>query len=473
MPEITMTVLTEIAHPYLTGNFAPVHSEDEFANLPRTGEWPAELRGTLYRNGPNPQFDPRDSHYHWFAGDGMIHAFAIADGRVDYRNRYVPTPKYRAERAAGRALFGTFGNPVTSDVRTLGKDSGLANTKIVWHGGRLLALEEAHQPFELDPLTLEGRGYRDYAGAARRFTAHPKIDPETGELVFFGYSAGKGFFNKGMVYGVADRNGVVTRLDRFRAPYPSMVHDFFVTRNYVLFPILPLVGSLARAMTGRQPFAWEPERGAHIAVMRRDAGSDTIRWFRTDPCYVFHPMNMWEEGERIVVDVMEYPRAPLFPDANGDGARPVTARLRRWTFDLAGATDDIRREDVDDASGEFPRFDERRAGLPYRHGYFVADSSGASAPKFDSIAHIDHGRGVKTVYTFANGDVPSEPVFVPRNADAAEGDGFLLAVVYRGAEDRSDLVLFDAGHVAGGPIATARLPRRVPFGFHGNWRGAD
>lgn len=464
-----MTTTLERTHPYLTGNFGPVRSEDDFADLPGAGAWPKGLNGTLYRNGPNPQFDPRDSQYHWFAGDGMIHAFSIADGRVDYRNRYVPTPKYVAERKAGRALFGTFGNPVTSDLRVIGKDSGLANTNIVWHGGRLLALEEAHQPFELDPVTLEGRGYRPYAGPAQRFSAHPKIDPETGELVFFGYSAGKTLFGKGVAWGSVDRAGAVTRLERFRAPYSSMIHDFFVTRNHVLVPVLPLVGSVGRALTGRQPFAWEPERGAHVAVMRRDAGVESIRWFHTESCYVFHPMNMWEDGARIHVDVMEYPRAPLFPDADGTPGADVSARLRRWTFDLDGDSDAIRRVDLDDLPGEFPRFDERFAGLPYRHGYFLAASGGAG---FDSIAHIDHARGTRAVHVFGAGDVPGEPIFVPRAADAPEGDGYLLVVVYRGAADRSDLVLFDASDVAAGPVAEARLPRRVPFGFHGNWRPA-
>ena len=145
-------------NPYLTGNFAPVRSEDDFADLPVKGEIPKGLRGSYYRNGPNPQFEPRDANHHWFAGDGMIHAFHVADGKVSYRNRYVHTNKYVLEHEAGRSLFGTFGNPMTSDPSVAGKDGGVGNTNIVWHGGRLLALEEGHNPFELDPVTLESRG---------------------------------------------------------------------------------------------------------------------------------------------------------------------------------------------------------------------------------------------------------------------------------------------------------------------------
>src|SRR3954471_10942795 len=118
-------------NPYLTSNFAPVRSEDDFDALPIIGEIPKGLSGALYRNGPNPQFEPRDPNHHWFFGDGMIHGFFLADGKVSYRNRYVRTPKWQLEHAAGHALFGTFGNPMLTDPSAIGKDSGVANTNIV------------------------------------------------------------------------------------------------------------------------------------------------------------------------------------------------------------------------------------------------------------------------------------------------------------------------------------------------------
>jgi carotenoid cleavage dioxygenase-like enzyme len=458
-------------NPFLSGNFAPVRSEDDFADLPVKGQIPKELRGTLYRTGPNPQFDPRDPDHHWFAGDGMVHAFNIAHGKVSYRNRYVRTPKWELEHEAGQSMFGTFGNPMTSDPSVIGKDSGVANTNIVPHAGKLLALEEGHQPFEVDAKTLAPKGYLDYSGKAGRFTAHPKTDPETGELVFFGYSAEGMPFSDQIVYGVVDKTGKVTRRDQFKAPFSSMIHDFFVTKNHVLFPVLPITMSLERAMRGQSPVAWEPEVGAFVGVMARNAGVETMRWFET--CYVFHPMNMFEDGSKIFVDVMEYPRGPLFPNADGTRGALSAATLKRWTFDLASNSNVIKREALDDMSGEFPRFDERRAGLSYRHGYFAGSSTNASDVRFDSIAHIDLKTASKVVHSFGAGDVTSEPVFVPRNAGAAEGDGFILAVVYRGNENRSDLVVLDAGDVAKGPVAVASLPRRVPFGFHGNWLAAN
>lgn len=453
--------------PYLKGNFAPMREEQSFADLPVKGALPPELRGTYFRNGPNPQFDPRDANYHWFAGDGMIHAFAIANGKARYQNRYVRTPKWQLEHEAGKALFGTFGNPMTTDPSAIGKETGVANTNIVWHAGKLLALEEAHQPFELDPQTLAPKGYLKYAGDAGRFTAHPKIDPKTGELVFFGYSAGMMPFSKNIVWGVADKNGVVTKLETFEAPYSSMIHDFFVTEHYVLIPVLPLTGSMERAMSGKPPFAWEPEKGAHIAVMKRSEGVKSLRWFTTESCYVFHPMNMYESGDTIVVDAMEYAHAPLFPDVDGVMTENASAYLTRWTLDLGAQS--VKRAKIDDWAGEFPRFDERLAGSAYRHGYFAGNSRRDGKVTFDSIAHYDHQTGARSVYQFEDGDAPGEPVFVPRGEKAGEHDGFLVTTVYRGRENRSDFVVFDAADIARGPIAAAELPVRVPFGFHGNW----
>jgi carotenoid cleavage dioxygenase len=252
-----------------------------------------------------------------------------------------------------------------------------------------------------------------------------------------------------------------------------MVHDFFVTKNYVMFPVLPLTGNLERAMNGGPAFAWEPDKGSHIGLMRRDAGVDTMRWFTTDPCYVFHPMNMWEDGDKIHADVMQYENAPLFPNVDGSAGLPASARLCRWTFDLSGNTNTITRTYIDDSAGEFPRLDERRAGLPYRHGYFAANSGNNTEVKFDAIAHIDFASGKKSQHMLPKGDAVGEPVFVPRSAEASEGDGFLVAVAYRAAENRSDVIVLDAQNVAAGPIAAATLPRRVPFGFHGNWVAAS
>jgi len=222
-------------------------------------------------------------------------------------------------------------------------------------------------------------------------------------------------------------------------------------------------------MSGKPAFAWEPDKGSYVGVMRRDGDVASIRWFNTGACYVFHPLNSWEEGGKIHCDVMRYDVAPLFPNADGSPGDKAAARLVRWTFDLNGASDAIKETPLDDLDGEFPRVDPRVETLQHRHAFYAADPTGAKTVRLNAIAHLDLQTGKRQVYELSGGDATSEPVFVPRSADAAEGDGWVTAVVYRAAEDRSDLLVFEAQDLAKGPIATAEMPRRIPFGFHGNW----
>jgi len=231
---------------------------------------------------------------------------------------------------------------------------------------------------------------------------------------------------------------------------------------------------MQRAMSGKPAYAWEPSKRSYVGVMKRDADVSSVRWFECDPCYVFHPMNAYEDGDKIVGDVMQYDAAPLFPDPDGRPGDPAkaVARLTRWTFDLAANSDSFGREQIDDLAGEFPRFDERVAGLDYRHGFFAASSDAKFVDRFDMLAHVDLKKSTRLAYRFPPGDVVSEPVFVARDGGAGEGDGYLLATVYRGAENRSDLAVFDTATLEQGPLAVAELSHRVPFGFHGNWRPA-
>lgn len=457
-------------HPQLTGNFAPIRMECDIDDVIVRGELPRDLDITYYRNGPDPQFPPRAEH-HWFAGDGMVHMFHIQDGRVRYRNRWMRTAKWALERREGRSLFNPF-NPLDNDPVTQGvADDGLANTNIVWHGGRLLALEEGHAPFEVDPATLESLGSWRFADQLDGpMTAHPKIDPKTGEMLFFGYMAG-GMFSLDVSYQTVDADGTLTRSERFDAPFASMVHDFMATTEHVVFPIFPVTASLERAMGGGPPLAWEPSRGTHVGVMSRQGSVAEMRWFETDPCYVFHPVNAYTEDGRIVAHVMQFEEVPLFPRVDGQPTDPgkAQARLCEWVIDLGDNSNGIKRRYLDDITGEFPRLDERFALGAYRHAYYAANASRTS-PAFNAIVHHDFLRDSRNQYLLPDGDVAGEPIFVPRSANADEGDGYLLSVVHRAAENRSDLIFLDARNVSDGPIACAELPHRVPYGFHGNWK---
>lgn len=464
---------------YLQGNFAPLRMECDLHDVIVEGEVPRELCGTYYRNGPDPQYPPREDGYHWFMGDGMVHAFAIESGRVAYRNRWMRTKKFEFERAAGRSLFGLFGNPFTSEPEVVGQPFNLANTSVIAHAGRLFALEEGNPPFEFDPRTLESRGSWTFQGALQGpMTAHPKIDPETGECLFFGYMAdGPGTHT--VSYHVADRAGSLTRAERFENPYCAMMHDFLVTKQHVVFPVMPLTLNIERAIAGGPPLAWEPSLGARLGVLRRDAGIDRIRWFQGDPSFFYHSFNaqtVTEDGRaKIIADVLRYDRPPLFPTADGapTNDREVRSALVRWTIDLDDDNGTWTERPLSDLAGEFPRIDERRAGLSYRYGYMGARApSSHDLDMLDSIARIDFTTGQTELWTPGEGATVGEPVFVPRSASAPEGDGWLIALVFRAGENRSDLVILRAGDLRRGPVATLKLPHRIPYGFHGQWVGA-
>jgi carotenoid cleavage dioxygenase-like enzyme len=452
------------ADPFLSGNYAPLQIEGEAFDLPIEGELPRELHGTLYRNGPNPQFAPR-GRYHWFDGDGMIHAFRLRDGRASYRNRWVRTQRFALERAAGEGLFGSIADLASGDPRVAGLSGNAANTNIVWHAGRLLALWEAGPPHSLDPVTLETLGPHDFGGKlVGPMTAHPKLDPETGEMGFFGYAFTPPFLR----YHVADAQGRLVRSIDIDVPWASMMHDFVMTPRHVIFMLFPATIRLENVERTGSPIGWEPELGARIGVMPREGASADVRWFEIDPCYAFHPMNAWDDGDHVVTEVCRYPRLPLFADAGTQALEDLDSKLTRWTLDLAGGS--VKEERLDDVAVEFPRLDERRSGLRYRHGYGAGMlPSGEDRRRVNAIFHWDLATGRRREHVVPCPDVVGEPIFVPRHAGAEEGDGWLLVVVFRGEEQRSDLLVLDARNVERAPVATVRLSHRVPFGFHGNW----
>ncbi len=470
--------------PFLKDLWEPWPMEGEIHDLPVDGEIPLDLNGTLYRNGPNPQFAPRGA-YHFFTGDGMIHAFRIEDGKVHYKNRWVRTPCFELERKAGEALYGGF-NRSLDDPRTRGVPGGPANTNVVWHAGRLLALVEGGlPPVELDPDTLETKGIGDFEGALVRpidpkdaaalgieapdgmapgiFTAHPKIDPESGELLGFGYSAIPPY----LIYYTVSPEGKLVRSEEIDIPFPSMIHDFIITREHVIFPVFPATLRMERALAGESAIGWEPELGTHVGVMPRDGGNDDVVWLETNPSYVFHSLNAHSAGRHVIAELAQYERLPI-PGAGNDltlGAVP--AQLVRWVIDLDGGT--VKEEPIDDRAIEFPRIDERFAGLDYRYGYAASD--GDPLTGFESILRYDVTTGDCRRHAFGRGSTTSEPIFAPRGK--GEGEGYLLAVVYRADEKRSDLVVVDAENPEAKPLATAKLPHRVPGGFHGNWRPTE
>jgi len=461
-------------HPVLKGNFAPLGFEADAHDLVVEGEIPRDLRGTLYRNGPNPQYPPLADKHHWFLGDGMVHAFTIEDGCVSWRNRWVRTEQFERERAAGRRLYSSSFDGAAGDPSVAGSPRNVANTNVLMHGGRLFALDEGNPPVALDADTLATRGRWTFGGRyAGPVTAHPKIDPKTGEMLFFGYmAAGPG--SADIAFGVVNADGTLVRAETFKAPFAAMVHDFAVTQRHVVLPIWPATIDVARIMKGGPVIAWDPAAGSHIGIMPRDGTVADMRWFEGNSCYAYHYANAYDDGDRLMLDAVRYPRVPLFPDAKGRSApeEPRSAVVR-FTFDLAGNSNGWREETLDDAAAEFPRIDDRFAGSKNRYAYF-AETEGKydGFGFFDALLSADLATGTRMRYRPGRGGLLMEPVFAPARDDAPEGEGYILTLIYRPDTNTSDLLILDAMDISRGPLATVKLPTRIPFGFHGNWHTA-
>ncbi len=435
-------------------NRRPVGQEQRLERLPVTGTIPSGLRGTLFRNGPNPRHPAPDRH--WFVGDGMVHAFILSEDGVAYRNRWVRTAHWHREDRGDR------------EAVPHGAPDGLANTSILHHAGRLAALEEAHAPAGLDPATLDTLPGPVWPVGEQPFTAHPKRDPGTGALWFFG-AGSDGPFSPSIRIGALAPDGRMQAEARIEAPYYALVHDFAVTARHVVLPLFPLVGDRERAMAGGPAFAWEPGRGCFLGVMRRDDPQASLRWLPVESCFAFHVLNAWEEADSLLIDLMQSDVPALFTDPSGAALSGDAASLWRWRVDLSRPGAPVRRWRLSGLAAEFPQLDSRVAGSRHRHGFFAADTRGDGR---DAVCHRDEAMGSETLFRGEPGDGLSEPVFVPRDASAGEGEGWLLAVRYRAADACSDLLVLDAEHVADGPVAIASLPCRVPDGFHGAFVGA-
>jgi carotenoid cleavage dioxygenase-like enzyme len=447
---------TTVPNRYLTGNFAPVTTEVTVTDLPVIGAIPDELNGRYLRNGPNPLRPPDPSTYHWFLGDGMVHGVRLRDGRAEwYRNRWVRS------RAVAEALGETWpGGPVHADL------DAAPNTNVIGHAGRTYALVESGPvpydlTYELDtvgPTNLDGTLLAGY-------TAHPKRDPATGELHGMAYWWGWG---DQVQYIVIGPDGKVTRTEDIPTKGPTMMHDFSLTQNYVVVYDQPVIFDVDDAMKGVPfPYRWDADYGDRVGVMPRSGTAADVKWFDVDPCYVFHPMNAYDDGDRIVLDVVRHPR--MF-DTVRNGPNEGAPTLDRWTIDLTGSK--VIEERLDDRAQEFPRVDERLVSRRHRYGYAAAADDliidGVDRSRAGLIKH-DLDKGSTEVHDFATGVGPAEGVFVPSSPDAGEDDGYVLAIVYDTERDSSDLVILAAQDFTAEPVARVQLPQRVPFGFHGNW----
>ena len=444
-----MSAVAETTPSHLRGNGRPVTEELTLADLKVNGKIPEALNGRYVRTGPNPI---TGTSTHPFLGDGMLHGMRLRDGKAEwYRNRYVQTP-FITDPSVD-----VLDPSVMMDMK-----SSKANTHVMGHAGKILVLEEGHFPYVVDGQ-LNTVGPTDFDGALTgSFTAHPKICPTTGELLAFGYSALEPYLR----YLRVSADGKLVQTENITVGGPTMMHDFNITQNNVIFMDLPAVFNLELAMTGEMPIRWDESYPARLGVMPRDGNDTQVRWFDINPCYVFHPLNSYEDGDKIIIDVARF--SHMWKASTMDFPPP---ELWRWTIDTVSGK--VHEEQVDDRPAEFPRVADSVIGMKHRYGY-LAGMSQTKDPNEASGAILKYDRetGVRSDIEFGRGRTGGEPVFVPAANSSAEDDGYLMTYIYDASSDSSSFVIMDAASMNSEPVASIDLPR-IPGGFHGSWIDAS
>ena len=435
-------------HWHLQGNWAPVEKELSENNLEIKGEIPKDLSGLFVRNGFNPVSGYSD---HWFFGNGMLHGVYLEDGKASYKNRYVRTPYYEDDLN----VMSSFGNLAASP----------ANTHIVNHAGKLLALEETSLPWELNK-NLDTIGVEDFEGKlTTAMTAHPRVCPETGEMLFFGYSMmGEPYLN----YYRVSKEGKLVQSEAIEIPRPVMMHDWNITRNYVVFMDLPIVSDMDLAVTTGSPFGFKPECGARLGVMPREGNNSDVRWFDIDPCFVFHSFNSFEVDNKIVLYVSRQQEAMVGGFKDIYGGETTVAKLWRWVINLEKGT--VSEEQLDDGACDFPRVNDNRIGLHSDFGYCMQIKTDVESLTFGENLfkyHLESGK--RTDHHLGNNVAGGEPVFAPKPGAKSEDEGWVLSLVHERNSRKSKLVVIDAQAFDQKPVAEVIIPQRVPYGAHGSW----
>ena len=450
--------------PFLQGLMAPGPAGRADRARQGIGETPAGLRGMFVRTGPNPQFAPLGA-YHPFDGDGMLHAVYFEDGKARYRNRWIESKGLLAERARGHACYGGMSNfqfPPSDVIEEGGMLKNTANTATVRHAGRMFSLLEAAPPTEFD-RDLNTLGECDFGGRLQGpMTAHPKVDPVSGDMLFFGYSP----VAPSLRYSEVNAAGELVNCTEIEIPAPVMMHDFVVTEHYAIFLDAPAVFDLRQMLDGHDPMSWQPDNGTRLGVIPRGGSGTDVRWLEIDNCYVVHFFNAWENGNTIEI------RAPRMPDMPGgfQFENPGAAREPmpwRWSIDLA--TGKVTDEQISDLASEFPRVDDNLAAHRTRFGYACPQRSWDFAFDFEGVVKYDFETGATSAHSYRDSEVSGEHVFAADPDGTAEDDGWLLSFVSDRETETTDLVILDARAVTADPVARVKMAARVPIGFHANW----
>ncbi len=470
-----------------TGFFAPMRFEADIHDCEVEGRIPPEIEGSFFRTCIDrryPQRLPNDIAYN---ADGAVDRFRFRNGHVDFRSRYIRTPRYVAERAARRALFGVYRNPYTNDPSVAGVSMNTGNTTPLVHAGRLYCLKESSPPMLMDPHTLKTVGEYDFEGRleAKTFTAHPKIDPVSGEMIAFSYEA-RGDLTDDVAVQFFDAAGRLQREIWLKAPLVSMMHDFAITQRHIILPTTAMVTGLERLKQGLNHWAYDRNVPAWVGILPRDGTAQDLRWFKGPPdrAMLIHVTNARTEGHKVILDapVARGNFNPQFPNLDGapfdDEARRNT--IRRWTFDLSAAGDEAWQEEIlfpQLKPTSFTRMDDRFQTLPFRYSFNLFTDPQvplreARGETPNAWVRLDYRTGQVEQFSAGSSHGLMEPQFVPRAPDAPEGEGYLIGIANNYADMKSELVIADAQHLAQGTLARVKLPFRLHMQVHGCWASA-
>lgn len=461
--------------PLLQGPYAPIFDESELHDLPLLkGKIPADLNGVYMRAGPNPRFAP-NGRYHPFDGDGMIHAAEFRSGRLVLRNRWVRTEAFMQEDKAQKSThWGIRETLIGRDDKPL-KDS--ANTDLVAHAGKILALwYMSGDAYEVDPITLETLGkQKAIQGTGGKISAHAKVDEITGDLLYFDYGNEAPY----MHYGVVGPDGKLKHHVPVSLPGPRLPHDMAVTEHYSIVHDLPLFHNEDAMKLGRHKVEFHPELPTRFGVIPRYGQSQDIRWFNFTPCFLYHVVNAWEDGDWVHMVACRYMPAT---DSNGhiDAQRTaknvaelvMTARLWEWRMNLKTGEGTERCLDPD-LNVEFPTYNSAFTGRKIQYGYLI-DHHPTSILQWNGIRKYDlhTGQSLCAHTDDAENSWYSEPWFAAADRPVSEDHGYVIAFQFNAQTRRQTLDIFDARDLSGGPVAQVAIPRHIPTGFHGCWMAA-
>jgi len=471
----------DLDNPYLHGPYAPTRHEIQVENLPVSGELPADLFGAYFRNGPNPLHKPMNRH-HPFDGDGMVHGVYFRNGRVEYRNRYVQTTALQQELASGESISPGVMGPFDYSVSRFGiKDT--SNTDLFWYAGDLMTLwYNAGEPYRLNSRTLQTRAHLQLQERPTlRMSAHSKVDSHTGELLFFDYGDEPPY----MTYGVADSNGKLLHEVSIDLPGPRLPHDIGFTKQYAVVHDLPFFHDVnVLRKHNYRVLTFHRDIPTRFGIIPRRGQSSDVRWFECQPCYILHVTNCWEEGDWVVMDGCR--SLNPMPDVQlGEGELAsmlaymrLEANAYRWRFNLK--TGEVREGDTDTLNTEFNTANPVFLGVKSKFSYHQRIPllhEGGHTLRFTALVKYNNDTGESTQWDYGNGVFGSEAAFAPKpgaDRSGAEDDGYVITLVTDSRDWTSQCLIFDATDIAQGPVASVRLPQRVPFGFHATWaQGED